>query len=130
MAKIKIKQGAGDDPGELVASILAGQSLPFMATITHQAVKPLVVPSTGINDVIAPGEAVSFKVKSFEQVWVLVTDSAALAKRYDSTAEDFVVIGVPAVEGVAPIAALDDQVPAETKPTGKGGSKSAAAASE
>ncbi|MDF2792250.1 MAG: hypothetical protein K0S85_3 [Pseudomonas orientalis] len=96
MVKIEIKRGAGDDPGKLADAICAGQSFPFMATIAHQAVKPLLVPSTGLSAVIQPGEKVEFKVKNFEQAWVLVTDSAALAARYNSDKDDFVTIEVAA----------------------------------
>jgi len=140
MAKIKVKQGAGDDPSELVATICAEQKFPVMATITHKAVKPLVVPSTGINDVIKPGEGVQFKLKSFEQAWVLVTDSAALAKRYNSEADDFVVIEVPDVELQEPLTEVPQEptpeVPQEapkaeeTKPAGKGSKSAANAVSE
>jgi len=99
MAKIEIKKGDGDDPSELAKAICAIGKFPFSATITHKAFKPLLVPSTGLNDVIEPGsDGASFKVKSFEQAWVLVTDSAALAARYDSDEEGFVVIEVPDVE--------------------------------
>jgi hypothetical protein len=110
MAKIQIKKGDGDDPSKLAAAICAVGVFPFAATITHKSFKPLLVPSTGLNDVIAPGEiAVPFKVKSFEQAWVLVTDSAALAARYNSDAEDFVVIEVPDVvkEKTSPRKAAD-----------------------
>lgn len=98
MAKIEIKKGAGDDPSALAQAICAGQKFPFTATITHKAVKPLFVPSTGLSDVIPPGtDGVQFKVKNFEQAWVLVTDSAALAARWSSDKSDFVVIEVPDV---------------------------------
>lgn len=115
MAKIKIKQGAGAAPGELALAIVGGREFPFMASITHKAVKPLVVPSTGICEVIPPGETVDFKVKSFEQVWTIVTDSAALAERYENDADDFVVIEVAS--------------PAQ-KPPSKGAVKAADAPSE
>jgi hypothetical protein len=133
MATIKIKQGAGDEPSELAKAICLGQKFPFMAKITHKAVKPLLVPSTGINDVIPPGDGVQFKVKSFEQAWVLVTDSAALAKRYNSEEDDFVVIEVADVAQEEPA----PEVPAETpeavepiKPVSKGSKAAANAASE
>lgn len=98
MAKIEIKKGDGDDPSELAKAICAAGKFPFTATITHRGFKPLLVPSTGLNDVIAPGDVgVPFKVKSFEQAWVVVTDSAALAARYNNDEEGFVVIEVPDV---------------------------------
>jgi hypothetical protein len=134
MAKIEIKQGAGDNPSELVAVLCAAQKFPFMATITHKAVKPLVVPSTGINEVIAPGVAVPFKVKSFEQAWVVVTDSAALAKRYGSDLKDFVVIEVQGSgqEAPAPEAPVIETPAPEgadsTKPAGKGSKNATATA--
>lgn len=129
MAKIKIKQGAGDDPSELVGSIvaIAGGKFPFMATIAHKAVKALVVPSTGICDVIPPGAAVPFKVKSYEQVWLVVTDSAALAKSYNSDAEDFVVIEVEGAEQGAP---AGDASPDAKKPVSKAAVKAAEAEGE
>lgn len=118
MAEIKVKRGAGDDPTELVKAIIGDRTLPFMASIRHKAVKPLVVPSTGINDVIAPGEGVPFKVKSFEQAWMVVSDSAALAARFESDEDDFVVVVV------------EDAAKAESKPTSKAAGKAAEAASE
>ncbi|QLG96711.1 hypothetical protein HZF02_32865 (plasmid) [Pseudomonas yamanorum] len=142
MTKIKIEQGDGDEPAELVASIVAGQKYPFTATITHKAVKPLVVPSTGLCEVIAPGEAVSFKVKSFEQAWAVVTDSAALAKRYESEDDDFVVITVAVVSEVKeggesggsfqpPKTESEVETdPDAKKTTSKGAAKAATAASE
>jgi hypothetical protein len=132
MAKIKVKQGAGDEPSELAKAICEGRKFPFMATITHKAAKPLLVPSTGINEVIAPGVETQFKVKNFEQAWVLVTDSAALAKRYSSDDEDFVVFEVPDVAKEEPAAEVPEEAPkvVETKPTGKGGKAAADAASE
>lgn len=139
MAKIEIKQGAGDEPSGLANAICAGQKkFPFMATIIHKAAKPLVVPSTGINDVIAPGTPVQFKIKSFEQAWVLVTDSAALAKRYSSDAKDFVVIEVEDVAQQEPTPedpateepAVVPEAAEPTKPAGKGSKTAANAASE
>lgn len=118
MAKIEIKQGAGDDPSELAQVICAGQKFPVTATITHKAVKPLFVPSTGLSDVIAPGsEGTQFKLKSFEQAWVLVTDGAALAARYNSDEEGFVVIEVPDVvkEKTSPRKAADKAADAATE---------------
>lgn len=98
MAKIEIKKGDGDDPSKLAQAICAAGKFPIAATITHKGFKPLLVPSTGLNDVIPPGtESVPFKVKSFEQAWVLVTDSAALAARYNNDEDGFVVIEVPDV---------------------------------
>jgi len=119
MTKIKIEQGAGDDPTELVAAIVAGRKYPFTATITHKAVKPLVVPSTGLCEVIEPGKSVPFKFKNYEQVWAVVTDSAALAKRYENDEKDFVVIEV-----------AGDEASGAPKPQGKAAVKAADAPSE
>ncbi|WP_426237457.1 hypothetical protein [Pseudomonas sp. TWP3-2] len=134
MAKIEIKQGAGDDPSKLAEAICAGQSYPFMATITHKAVKPLLVPSTGLNEVIAPGaEGVQFKVKSFEQAWVVVTDSAALAARYNSDKKDFVVIEVPDVVQEQPVkedSEVSDPADGKKPATRKGADSGAGAVTE
>lgn len=127
MAKIKIKQGAGADPSELATAIVGGRAFPFMATIRHKAVKPLVVPSTGLCEAIPSGAAVPFKIKSFDQAWTIVTDSAALAKRYESDHEDFVVIEVANVlqEGQAADEAHDPK-----KNASKVAAKAAVPASE
>lgn len=121
MAKIEIKQGDGKEPRELAQSIVQGQTLPFMAKITHKSFKALVVPSTGLVDPIKPGESPAFKIKSFEQAWVLVTDSAALAERYKHDGNDFMTIEVPDVAQVeAPAVAdtvADADAPATTKKT-------------
>ena len=119
MATIKVKQGAGDEPHELVQSLVAGQQYPFVAQLTHKNYKPLVVPSTGISDVIAPNKPIEFKVKSFEQAWVVVTDCAALAKRWNREDEDYVTITSPAVavEGLQPeTPATEEAETADTQP--------------
>lgn len=137
MTTIKINQGAGEKPRELVEKLIGEQKFPFMATITHKSFKPLVVPSTGICDVIAPNVAVPFKVTSFEQLWTVVTDGSALAKRYKRNDEDFVVIQSPVVDAAeipatqaAEVQAPEPVVAAETTKTSKASAKAAAAASE
>lgn len=138
MATIKVKQGAGDNPRELVEQLLTGQKLPFVATLTHKGFKPLVVPSTGICEVIAPNVKVPFKVVSFEQLWTVVTDGAALAKRYERTDEDFIVIEGPEVVAAAEPGQVQDEAPAAepaadaatTKVSAKAAAKAATAASE
>lgn len=147
MAKIKIKQGDGAEPGVLAQAIIQGQKFPFVAKIKHAGYKPIVVPSTGLGVVIKPGEELEFKVKSFEQAWLLVTDSATLAQRWEyeapakvegegeSEVHGFVTITVPDVakpEAVAEVPAVAEEAAAvdtTTKPTGKG-TKTAAVASE
>lgn len=102
MPKINVKQGDGKAPKALAMAIVENQAFPFTATLTHKAKKPLVVPSTGIAGLIAPGsEGVPVKVKSLEQAWVMVTDLAALAERHGSDANDFAVIETPDVAPAA-----------------------------
>lgn len=112
MTKISIKKGDGAEPAKLAQAIVEGQKFPFVAKLTHKSFKPLVVPSTGVCDVIKPGEPVEFKVKSFEQAWVLVTDCAQLATRYESDEKDFVVIEVPAVPKEKAVKASTDDATA------------------
>lgn len=86
---VKIDRNAGSAPRPLVEALVAGQSYPFLATLAHKNTQPLVVPSSGINTPIAPGEPVKVKVKSFDQAWLLVTDLAELAHRADNDVPDF-----------------------------------------
>ncbi|MFJ3685577.1 hypothetical protein [Pseudomonas sp. NPDC090208] len=136
MAKIEINQEAGHDPREKVEAFVKGRSYPFTATLTHKNIKPLVVPSTGVSDVIKPGEPITFKVKNFEQLWVVVTDCATLAQRFKRPEKDFAVLeaeGVAEVvaEPAAEAASADAETPAETtveavsQPKGGRGSKTA-----
>lgn len=101
MKKIDIKQADGAEPRDMALAIVNGNTFPFMAKITHRAKKSLVVPSTGLNTVIEPKTETEFKVKSFEQVWVLVTDVAALAARYEDAEDAFASISVPALPAAA-----------------------------
>ena len=78
---VKIDRKAGSAPRPLAEALVDGQSFPFLASLTHSSKKALVVPSSGINTPIAPGEPVQVKVKSFDQAWLLVTDLAELAHR-------------------------------------------------
>lgn len=98
---IKVGAASAAKVAEVVQSIVDGQKYPFMAQLGHKSVKPLVVPSTGLVEAIARGNPVEFKVKSFEQAWVVVTDLATLAKRSGNEADDFAEITVSA-SAVAP----------------------------
>lgn len=98
MKKIDIKQADGAEPRATATAIVNGNTFPFMAKISHRAIKSLVVPSTGLDTVIEPTGDIEFKVKSFEQAWVLVTDLAALAARYGDDKEAFASISVPSTE--------------------------------
>lgn len=93
---IKVGAASAAKVAEVVQSIVEGQKYPFMAQLGHKSVKPLVVPSTGLVEAIARGTPVEFKVKNYEQAWVVVTDLAALAKRSGNVAEDFAEITVQA----------------------------------
>lgn len=101
-AAITVGAGSAEKVAEKAALIVLGQKFPFKATLKHKCVKPLLVPSTGLSDVIARESEAEFKIKSFEQAWVLVTDLAALATRYESTVEDFAVITCPPVAKAEP----------------------------
>lgn len=97
MSKINVKQGDGQAPKALVEKILEGQTLPVVVKLTHKARKGLVIPSSGLADVIPPNEATDVKVRSYDQAWLLVTDLATFAALGNNKAEDFGVIEVPAV---------------------------------
>lgn len=94
---VKIDRKAGSDPRPLAEALVKGQEFPFLASLTHSNKKPLVVPSSGINTPIAPGEEVKVKVKSLDQAWLLVTDLAELAHRAGNDSDDFAVLEAPAV---------------------------------
>lgn len=94
MSKIEVKKGAGADPRTVVVGFIGERTFPFLARLTHQSRKPLVVPSSGINSLIPGGEGVEVKLKSFEQVWTLVTDLATLAEHSKSKADTFAEIEV------------------------------------
>lgn len=94
---INVGAGSAEKVAEVAQSIVEGQKYPFMAQLGHKSVKPLVVPSTGLVEAIARSTPVEFKVKSYEQAWVVVTDLAALAKRSGNETDDFAVITVPVI---------------------------------
>ncbi|WP_219097729.1 hypothetical protein [Pseudomonas sp. UMAB-40] len=111
---VKIDRNAGSAPRPLVEVFVAGQSYPFLATLAHKSTKPLVVPSSGINTPIAPGEPVKVKVKSFDQAWMLVTDLAELAHRADNDVPDFAELVAAEVVDEAP-APVEAPTPADAK---------------
>lgn len=92
---IKLGAASGEKVAELAQAIVEGREFPFEVRLEHKCYKPLVVPSTRHDELIPSGEPVPFKVKSFEQAWVVVTDVAALAKRYGSEAKDFATLTIP-----------------------------------
>lgn len=103
---VKIDRKAGSAPRPLAQALVEGQVFPFWASLTHKNNKPLVVPSSGINTPIEPGEPVKIKVKNFDQAWMLVTDLAELARRAGNEAPDFAELTSPevaAVEVVEPV---------------------------
>ena len=109
---VKINRTSGKAPQELVAALVAGQTFPFVVTLTHTNTFPLVVPSTGLNTTIAPNTPVSVKVKKADQAWVMITDLAELAHRADNDAEDFATIVAPVVAS----AVAEAQAPAVEEP--------------
>lgn len=121
---VKIDRNSGKAPRELVLLLVAGQAYPFLAQLQHKNTKPLVVPSSGINTPIAPGEPVKVKVKSLDQAWMLVTDLAELAHRADNSADDFATLTANAVVPVptetTDVAPVLETTPVET-PAGKPG---------
>lgn len=117
---VKIDRNAGSAPRPLALALVAGQSYPFLASLTHSNKKALVVPSSGINTPIAPGEPVQVKVKSFDQAWMLVTDLAELAHRAGNDAADFAVLTAPEVVEVPKVleetpATVESPAPADAK---------------
>lgn len=115
--KVTINRAAGKAPRDLALAIVAGQAYPFLAKVTHKCTFPLVVPSTGLPDALPPGEEVTFKVKNFEQAWLLVTDLAEFAHRADDSSSDFAT--VTPEPAVVPPADPATELPKPTKP-GKG----------
>jgi hypothetical protein len=104
---VKIDSKAGDAPQALVEKLVDGQTFPFVLELKHKHIKALVVPSSGINTPIAPGEAVKVRVRSIDQAWLLVTDLSQLASRAGSDAEDFAELTAPQVVAPVPEAPLD-----------------------
>jgi len=96
MSKVNVKKGDGQAPKPLVEKILVGQQLPVTVQLTHQARKGLVIPSTGIAEVIPPGVPTAVKIRSADQAWLLVTDLATFAELGNNTAENFGCIELPA----------------------------------
>lgn len=99
---VTIDRAAGKAPLELAQAIVVGQAYPFLVSVTHKCTFPLVIPSTGLPDALPPGEAVTVKVKNFEQAWLLVTDFAELAHRADDSATDFATVTPESVLVQAP----------------------------
>lgn len=99
MSKINVKQGDAQAPKALVEKILPeGQTLPVVVKVIHKARKGLVIPSTGLAEVIPPNTATEVKIRSYDQAWLLVTDLATFAALGNNKAEDFGVIEVPVVQ--------------------------------
>ncbi|WP_085618740.1 MULTISPECIES: hypothetical protein [unclassified Pseudomonas] len=92
---INLGASSGEQVAKLAQAIVEGRKYPFEVHLAHKCYKPLVVPSTRHDELIHAGETVPFKVKSFEQAWVVVTDVAALAKRYGSEDANFVTLTIP-----------------------------------
>ena len=103
---VKIKRTDGTDPRPVVEAFVAGQSYPFIALLTHKNATALVVPSSGVNDPIEPGQETRVKVRNFDQAWMLVSDLSELAHRAGNDAEDYAVL-------VAPEVAPEPEQPAE-----------------
>lgn len=122
MSKIEVKKGDGAEPRESVEAFIGDRAFPFMAKLTHDSRKPLVVPSSGINTLIPGGAPVDIKIKSFDQVWTLVTDLATLAAHSKSKADVFAEIHaaaeVPAEPEVADEPAIEAPAATTTKTKG------------
>ena len=97
---VKIDRNAGKAPRPVAEALVAGQTLPFLASLTHKNSKPLVIPSSGINTPIAPGVETKVKIKSLDQAWLLVSDLSELARLAGNESEDFAVVEVPTVAKV------------------------------
>lgn len=93
---VTINRNSGDAPREVVEKLVTGQVYPFQATLRHCNTFPLVVPSTGYPDVIAPGVEGQVRIRSFAQAWSLVTDLAQLASTANNDAAEYAVI-TPAI---------------------------------
>lgn len=96
---VKINRHAGKAPGVLVASLVGTLSYPQVVMLQHKNDKPLVIPSSGINTPIEPGVPTPVKVKSLDQVWMLVSDLSEFAHRANNDSEDFAVLARPDAEG-------------------------------
>jgi hypothetical protein len=93
---VTINRNSGDAPREVVEKLVTGQTYPFQATLKHSNTFPLVVPSTGSPNVIAPGAEVQVRIRNFAQAWELVTDLAQLASSANNDADDYAAI-TPAI---------------------------------
>jgi len=96
--KVTINRTAGDAPRKVVEAIVGGQAYPFVVSLTHSNILPVVLPSSGINTVLEAGKAYDVKVKSFHQAWHLVTDLSEYAVRTDNNADDYAVVTTAAEE--------------------------------
>lgn len=95
MSKINVKKGDDQAPKDLVEKILKGQTLPFVVALTHKARKGLVIPSSGISDVIKADTETKVKIRSEDQAWLLVTDLATFARLAGSDDKEFATIEIP-----------------------------------
>lgn len=102
---VKIHRNSGAAPAPLVAQLMAGQTLPFEVTVTHNHLRPLTVPSSGLSTVLEPAKQHTVKVKSADQAWLLVTDLAEFAHMANNDNDDFAVIVAPGVVPAAETAA-------------------------
>ncbi|MGE8046053.1 hypothetical protein ACQKO6_17855 [Pseudomonas monteilii] len=103
--QIKIDHTSGDNPRPLVEKLVANRDFPFLVGLQHRNVLPVVVPSSGINAALQPGETHSVKLKSFQQAWCLVTDLSEYASRTNNTAEDYATVTASEVESTANVQA-------------------------
>lgn len=116
---VKIDRHAGKAPLTIVDALVGALSFPLVVVLTHKNDKPLVIPSSGINTAIEPGAPTPVKVKSRDQVWMLVSDLSEFAHRAGNDSDDFAVLRAPSDEGATQEApqlsqeALDSPAPAD-----------------
>lgn len=103
--QIKIDHTSGDDPRPLVEKLVANRDYPFAVELTHNNILPVVVPSSGINAALPPGETHNVKLKSFQQAWCLVTDLSEYASRTNNTAKDYAIVTASEVGSTANVQA-------------------------
>lgn len=110
---VKIDRHAGKAPRAIVDALVGVLSFPLVFVLTHKNDKPLVVPSSGINTPIEPETETPVKVKSRDQVWMLVSDLSEFAHRAGNDSDDFAVLKAPSDEGVTQEAPQPPQGAAE-----------------
>lgn len=100
--KVLIDRNSGNDPRKVVDAIVGDQGYPFVVSLTHSNILPVVLPSSGLNTVLEPNKAYDVKVKSFHQAWHMVTDLSEYAARTENNAANYAEVTTAQVSAPLP----------------------------